>query len=594
MANPAADRDTVSDPIAMEVYNNRLMAIVESMLHILVRSSFSTNVKERRDCSVGLFDAKGRVLAQTDHTPLHLGSTLGAVTRVLEEYDLADIREGDAFMCNDPYLAGGTHLPDITIVSPVFHQGRIAFFLANIAHHSDVGGAVPGSISGTARTIFEEGIRIPLVRLRAEGRLQRDILRLVSVNTRDPEERELDLGVQLATNDRGMVMAQELLAQVGDGRFASIVSDMLAYTRQRLSNRLAPLEGKQASFTAYLDDDGVTDIAVKIQALVRIEQGTLVFDFTGTDRQATGAMNVPFNALQATVVYCIKMMIDPGLMPNHGVFQCLRIVTPERSIVSPHHPAAVGARSITANKVARAIIGALAQILPADRGIASGQDIVPGICFAGHRGDGSSYVYMETVGGGSGGTASVDGMDGVQLHVTNTSNLPVEALEHEYSLLVDEYALVEDSGGAGTFRGGLGIARQIAATQDGVIFSVRSDGHVYPAPGLGGGDAGRCARIRFNFGSADEQDIGSKTSNLVLSTGDSIRIETPGGGGYGLPSGRRDQDIADDIADGKVSVAQARKVYGAGRVDRLLHGGDRLAAGAAAWQRVARDGHDAE
>ncbi|TIQ36146.1 MAG: hydantoinase B/oxoprolinase family protein [Mesorhizobium sp.] len=560
----------VSDPIAMEVYNNRLMTIVEGMLHILVRSSFSTNVKERRDCSVGLFDATGRVLAQTVHTPLHLGSTVGAVSHLLKEFSPEQICEGDAFMCNDPYVAGGTHLPDITVVSPVFYNGKLSFFLANIAHHSDVGGVVPGSISGTAETIFAEGIRIPIVRLRHTGKVQNDIVRLVTLNTRDPKERELDLGVQLATNDRGIVMAQELLDQIGDDRLTAAIADMIAYTRQRLLNQLATFTSKEAGYEAFLDDDGIGDEPVRIAVRISVSGGKLLFDFSGTGPQAAGAMNVPFNALQATVVYCVKMMIDPGLMPNHGIFDCIEIQTPGRSIVSPAHPAAVGARSITANKVARAVIGALAQMLPQERGIASGQDIVPGICFAGKRSNGDDYVYMETIGGGSGGTADVDGMDGVQVHVTNTSNLPVEALEHEYNLLVDEYALVEDSCGAGKYRGGLGIARQIAATEDDVIFSVRSDGHIYPAPGLRGGQDGRCAKILFNSGSAEERELDSKTTNFVLNSGDSIRIETPGGGGYGPVSERSDKQVIDDIENSKTSLAFAKKAYGISRVEQIL------------------------
>ncbi|RWO60805.1 MAG: hydantoinase B/oxoprolinase family protein [Mesorhizobium sp.] len=560
----------VSDPIAMEVYNNRLMTIVEGMLHILVRSSFSTNVKERRDCSVGLFDATGRVLAQTVHTPLHLGSTVGAVSHLLKEFSPEQISEGDAFMCNDPYVAGGTHLPDITVVSPVFYNGRLSFFLANIAHHSDVGGVVPGSISGTAETIFAEGIRIPIVRLRYTGKVQDDIVRLVTLNTRDPKERELDLGVQLATNDRGIVMAQELLDQIGDHRLTAAIADMIAYTRQRLLNQLVAFTSKEASYEAFLDDDGIGDEPVRIAVRISVSGGKLLFDFSGTGPQAAGAMNVPFNALQATVVYCVKMMIDPGLMPNHGIFDCIEIQTPGRSIVSPAHPAAVGARSITANKVARAVIGALAQMLPQERGIASGQDIVPGICFAGKRSNGDDYVYMETIGGGSGGTAGVDGMDGVQVHVTNTSNLPVEALEHEYNLLVDEYALVEDSCGAGRYRGGLGIARQIAATEDDVIFSVRSDGHIYPPPGLRGGQDGRCAKILFNSGSAEERELDSKTTNFVLNSGDSIRIETPGGGGYGPVGERSDKQIVDDIENSKTSLAFAKKAYGTSRIEQIL------------------------
>ncbi|ESW80671.1 hypothetical protein X770_30895 [Mesorhizobium sp. LSJC269B00] len=489
---------------------------------------------------------------------------------MLKEFSPEQISEGDAFICNDPYVAGGTHLPDITVVSPVFYNGKLSFFLANIAHHSDVGGVVPGSISGAAETIFAEGIRIPIVRLRHKGKVQNDIVRLVTLNTRDPKERELDLGVQLATNDRGIVMAQELLDQIGDDRLTAAIADMIAYTRHRLLNQLAAFTSKEASYEAFLDDDGIGDEPIRIAVRISVSGGKLLFDFSGTGPQAAGAMNVPFNALQATVVYCVKMMIDPGLMPNHGIFDCIEIQTPGRSIVSPAHPAAVGARSITANKVARAVIGALAQMLPQERGIASGQDIVPGICFAGKRSNGDDYVYMETIGGGSGGTAEVDGMDGVQVHVTNTSNLPVEALEHEYNLLVDEYALVEDSCGAGRYRGGLGIARQIAATEDDVIFSVRSDGHIYPPPGLRGGQDARCAKILFNSGSAEERELDSKTTNFVLNSGDSIRIETPGGGGYGPVGERSDKQVIDDIENRKTSLAFAKKAYGTSRVEQIL------------------------
>ncbi|RVA73502.1 hydantoinase B/oxoprolinase family protein, partial [Mesorhizobium sp. M7A.F.Ca.CA.001.11.2.1] len=432
-------------------------------------------------------------------------------------------------------------------------------------------------ISGTAETIFAEGIRIPIVRLRHTGKVQNDIVRLVTLNTRDPKERELDLGVQLATNDRGIVMAQELLDQIGDHRLTAAIADMIAYTRQRLLNQLEAFTSKEASYEAFLDDDGIGDDPVRIAVRISASGGKLLFDFSGTGPQAAGAMNVPFNALQATVVYCVKMMIDPGLMPNHGIFDCIEIQTPGRSIVSPAHPAAVGARSITANKVARAVIGALAQMLPQERGIASGQDIVPGICFAGKRNNGDDYVYMETIGGGSGGTAEVDGMDGVQVHITNTSNLPVEALEHEYNLLVDEYALVEDSCGAGRYRGGLGIARQIAATEDDVIFSVRSDGHIYPPPGLRGGQDGRCAKILFNSGSAEERELDSKTTNFVLNSGDSIRIETPGGGGYGPVSERSDKQVVDDIENSKTSLAFARKTYGTSRVEQILEKGEQSA-----------------
>ena len=563
----------LADPIEMEVFSNRLMSIVEGMLNILVRSSFSTNIKERRDCSVGLFDAEGRVLAQTEHTPLHLGSTLGAVRTLLDRIPRDRIRPGDAFICNDPYLAGGTHLPDITIVSPVFAGDELALFVANIAHHADVGGLVPGSIAGSATSIFQEGIRIPLVRICDAGQLDTDLLEVIVANTRDPGERRLDLGVQIATNERGVEMARALAGRMGIARLRSATADLLAYTERRLAMRIAALLPVEGRYSALLDDDGVGGESVTISASVRAAEGRLVVDFTGTGSEARGAMNVPTSALRATVSYVVKMMLDPSLMANQGALSALELLAPEGTIVNPRHPAAVGARSITANKIARAVIGALTQMLPPDRGIAAGQDIVPGMVFAGHRRRGDPYVYLETIGGGSGGTASVDGMDGVQVHVTNTSNLPAEALENEYELRVDAYELVGDSGGAGTFRGGLGIARQIQALEDGVVFSARSDGHVNPAPGLRGGAPGRCARLVFNPGRPDARELGSKTSNLVLRKGDAVRLETPGGGGLGEPDRRADAAILADLLDGKTSRPLADDSYGTERVARLLGGG---------------------
>ena len=551
------------DPIAMEVFGSRLMSIVDDMLNTLVRASFSTNIKERRDCTVGLFDAQGRILAQTDHAPLHLGSLLGAIESLHAEIDPADMEDGDAFICNDPYLAGGTHLPDITIVTPVFHKGALAFYTACIAHHADVGGLVPGSISGGATSIFQEGIRIPLCRIRRAGETDDGLIRLIATNTRDPEERRLDLGVQLVSNDHGAAMARQLLDHMGRETVRRAIEDLLSYTARRLAGRIAALPDGESTHTAFMDDDGLGGDPVRIVATTHIAGSRLSVDFGGSSGEARGAMNVPFSALRATVYYVVKTLLDPGLMPNQGLFAPVQIAAPEGTIVRPRHPAAVGARSITANKIARAVIGALGALLPPDRGLAAGQDIVPAICFSGTRpaGDGQ-FVYLETVGGGAGATPHTDGMDGVQVHMTNTSNLPIEALEHEYGLMVDEYALIPDSGGAGAHRGGLGIARQVRAVTEGIVFSARSDGHVFPAPGLNGGKEGRTARLIRNFGADREETLSSKIAGITLAPGESVRIETPGGGGHEAPAARKPHLLAADLRGGKVSLSAAEADYG--------------------------------
>lgn len=567
----APDAAHLADPIAMEVFSNRLLSITEDMGNTLVRSSFSTNIKERKDCSVALFDGKGRLVCQASHVPLHLGSLMGSVTAVLKAWPIERMRDGDAFICNDPYLAGGTHMPDISIVTPVFIDGSVRFFAANIGHHSDVGGSVPGSISGTARSIFEEGLRIPVIRIVRAGELDEDLLNLVSQNSREAEERSLDLKVQIATNERGKRLLTHLAAQMGLEAVTAAVEDLLAYTARRLRNRIRGMADGKASFTAWLDDDGIGGDPVPLQANIVVEGERLLLDFAGSGPQARGAMNVAESALLATCYYVVKTLLDPELLPNSGMFACVEVSAPAGSILNPSYPAPVGARSITCNKVARALFGAFAQLLPPERAMASSQDVVPVIIFSGQRrrNDGT-FVYLESMGGGAGARHDGDGMDGIHVHITNTSNLPAEALENEYALLVDEYALVEDSGGAGRHRGGLGIARQISATRDGIVFSARSDGHRAGAPGLFGGLAGRTARLLQDAGTAVETELSSKVSNLVLKAGQSVRLETPGGGGFGEPSERDLSALAKDIRSGKCSREQAERDYGAGRVAQAL------------------------
>ncbi len=548
---------TLADPIGMEVFCNRLLSITEDMNNTLVRASFSTNIKERKDCSVALFDAAGRLVAQGTQIPLHLGSLDGAMRAILRTFPADQIRDGDVYICNDPYLADGSHLPDINIITPVFWDGVLRFFAANIAHHSDVGGAVPGSIAGGLKSIFEEGIRIPACRIARAGETDEDLLRLICANTRDPEERVLDLRVQMATNRRGAAAVQGLIRQMGLEAVLRSVDDVIAYTRKRLLNRIAELRAGSYTFRSDLDDDGMGGDPVPIQVTLTVSADNLHFDFEGSGKQARGAMNLPFNALRACVYYAVKALLDPDLAPNAGLFDPITLSAPVGTITNPEHPAAVGARSITAQKVAGAIFGAFRGLLPPEKTMASSNDCCPAIVFSGR------FVYLETLGGGAGARFDADGMDAVHVHMTNTSNLPVEALENEYPLLMDEYAMIQDSGGAGRTRGGMAIAKQIRAVGPGIVFSARSDSHtVGVAAGVDGGRDGRRARLIRNFGTPQQEELFSKTANIALEAGESVRIETPGGGGYGEPSARPRARVAQDLADGKISAETARADYG--------------------------------
>lgn len=553
------------DPIAMEVFSNRMLSITEEMAITMMRSSFSTQIKERRDFSVGLFDAKGRLLAQGTHIPLHLGSLMGGMQAVLRRYSIDEISDGDSYICNDPYLAGGTHLPDISIVTPVFHQGGLIAFVANIGHHSDIGGAVAGSISAKARTIFEEGLRIPVIRVARGGEVDGDVIDLIAANSRLSEERSLDLRVQIATNNRGAAQFRALTHQMGEHAILAAIEDMLRYTARRLRRRIADLADGTHSFTTWLDDDGDGGEMVPIKVAVTVSGEHLEFNLEGTGPQARGALNVCDSALRATIYYCVKALLDPELLPNSGMFEAIEINAPEGSLVNPRAPAACGARSISCQKVAGAVFGAFRNLLPPERTIASGNDILPTMSYSGEvtrNGKPGFYVCGEAMGGGSGARQDGDGMDAIHVHVTNSLNLPTEAMENEFPLLCEEYALVVDSGGPGRSRGGLGIARQVRAIRDGTVVSCRSDSHKRGAAGVNGGGEGGRARIRRNVGSSAETLLESKFAGLVLKAGETVRIETPGGGGYGDPAERTAEALAADLADGVVTESAALQDYG--------------------------------
>jgi len=566
-----SEKPALSDPIAMEVFTNRLLAVADEIATSMIRASFSSNIKERKDCSVALFSADGRLIAQASHIPLHLGSLMGSVGAVLKAYPVERMQEGDVFICNDPYVAGGTHTPDISVVTPVFSNGVVRYFTANIGHHSDVGGTVPGSIHGGATSIFEEGLRLPVMKLFRAGVLDEDLLGLISLNSRSSEERWLDIKVQAAANERGARLLRELVDNLGADKVDALVDDLFTYTAQRLRNRIAAMKDGKASFRSMIESDGISAVEVPIQANVSVEGDRLRVDFEGTGPQAKGGLNVVASALNASVYYVVKTLLDPYLLPNSGMFEGIEISAPEGSLVNPREPAATGARSITCNKVVRALIGAFSQLLPEDRAQAAGQDIVPVMVFAGQRrGRDEGYVYLESIGGGAGARAQGNGMDGVHVHVTNSSNLPIEPLEIEYDLLVDEYALVDDSAGAGHYRGGMGIARQISAPNGGVIFTARSDGHREGAPGVKGGTSGRPAHLIKNAGSNHEEELSPMIANLPLGSGENVRLETPGGGGYGAPQERVATALGQDLRDGRITKANAEKLYGKQKVSEAL------------------------
>lgn len=545
------------DPVEMEVFSNRLLSITDEMGEALVRSSFSTNIKERRDCSVGLFDADGRLLAQASHIPIHLGSLQGGVQTLLKTLARGDISDGDTFICNDPYLANGTHIPDIAIITPVFVDGALEFFSANIGHHTDMGGPVPGSISRGFPNIFSEGLRIPLIRIVRAGELDEHLLYLIANNTRDPLERTLDLKVQIAINRIGKEGLSRLAHRMGLVAMRKTIDDLIRYTKQRCGARIAAVPDGSYTGEAFLDSDGVGVEQLRIVATVNVEGSRLSIDFAGTSLQAAGAVNVPHSALTATVIYAIKSLLDPHLPPNEGLVSSLSFTAPNGTLLNPSFPAAVGSRSSTCQRVVRAIFHAMAHCLPEERVMAASNDTNDAMLLSGPKLSGEGqFVYLETIGGGGGARHEQDGMHGVQCHITNTSNLPSEALELEYPLLVVEYGLVDGSGGPGRTCGGAGIAREVAARVNGVRISSAALGQTTPAPGLFGGGDGALSRL------ATRDEDGKLTyvqrlANQPLPVGHSVRMETPGGGGFGPVEERARELVQLDREEGLVNVASA-------------------------------------
>lgn len=551
------------DPVTMEIVGNLLLSVAEEMGATLVKTAVSTNIKERKDCSTAVFDARGRMVAQAEHIPMHLGSMLGIIEEILRKYPSDTIAPGDMFITNDPYSGGGTHLPDITLAAPVFAGDQLVAFVANLAHHADIGGKVPGSTSGDANSIFQEGLRIPLVRICRGGQLLHETAEFIYVNSRTPGDRVGDLGAQVAANQVGVRRIGEIVARYGPAFFAQCTDALLDYAEAMMRAGIRTLPSGTYRFEDFLDDDGINlGRPVPFRVAVTIDGDEAHLDFTGTSPQVAGPLNVTLNGLLATVFYCFKALVGPGIPSNHGIYRALRVTAPERSILNCQAPAPVGQRIDACQRAVDVIFGAMAQAAP-DRVIAACNSAVTTATFSGtNPRTGQFYVYLETVAGGSGAHMAADGLSGVQVHMTNTSNLPVEALEREYPLLVERYQFRTDSGGPGRTRGGLGICREIRVLHSDCTFSGLADRQVLAPWGLAGGGHGEPGRYwALRRGEAAAR-LSSKVSGVALNAEDLIRVETPGSGGYGDPLQRDPSLVLADVLDGRVSPAAAVQQYG--------------------------------
>lgn len=522
-------------PIRLELLQNALASVTDEMFAALTRTAFSGNIKERQDHSTAIIDTAGNLIAQASQSlPIHLSGLIGLVGAIRAAHPLETIRPGDMFIANDPHEGGGSHLPDINTAEPVFFGGELVCFVCTIAHHSDIGGARAGSMASGLTEIWQEGIRIPLVKLYSEGRRIDDIWNLILLNMRMREERLGDFNAQFAASRLGLRRMEELARSTPAATLLSAFDGILKGTEQRMRTALSQIPDGTYSFTDVMDGDGIEVFDIPIAVRITVAGDQIEMDFEGTGDQVPGNINLVFNGLQSTVSFALKVLLDPRAPNNSGLLRPVTVKAPEGSIVNAVAPASVAHRVQTGMRVVDAIFGALAPVLPEAVTAASNGSNTSAM-FHGHDPrTGREYVYFETLGGGSGARLTRDGKDGVQAGLTNTSNLPVEAIELEFPLLVEGYNLIEGSGGAGRMRGGQGIARAIRPLGHSCEFSGSGERFRVAPWGLEGGAPGRPGRFLLVDGATGEtEQLPEKISRVTVLPDSVLIIETPGGGGWG-------------------------------------------------------------
>ncbi|MBM3524608.1 MAG: hydantoinase B/oxoprolinase family protein [Alphaproteobacteria bacterium] len=551
------------DPITLEILHNALRSVVDESFIALMKSAYSTNIKERHDHSTALMDRRGRLVAQAEMSlPIHLSSMMGMMGVVMKKYPAGALQEGDILVGNDPYASGGTHLPDVGLVMPIFVKGRHLGYVANIAHHADMGGMAPGSMAGGMTEIYQEGLRIPVIHLFRKGELVTDVFELLLLNQRVPEERRGDYFAQVAACRIGERRLNELAASHAPETLEAAFDEIIARTEMRLRAAFAAIPAGVYTAEDVMDDDGLEARDLPIKCRITVGDRRMTLDFTGTAKQVPGNINCTFNATQAAVSYTLKALLDPDVPNNQGVLSAYDIVAEPGTIVHCAFPASTAARAHVCQRIVDVIIRALADAIPKlVVGAANGANTTAVFTGTDPR-NGRPYVYLETLGGGFGGRATKDGKDGVQVHITNTSNLPVEAIESEYPLVVESYALVEDSGGAGRHRGGLALRRVVRPLGHTAVFSGHGERFRHAPWGIFGGADGKPGRFVLKRGNGEEEELNPKPLSVPFGPSDRVVMETPGAGGYGTPTERDPELLARDRRSGKFSAAYLKKHYG--------------------------------
>jgi N-methylhydantoinase B len=479
------------------------------------------------DASCAIFDAEGRMLAQAEHIPVHLGAMPLTVDFALRKFD--DLNEGDQIVVNDPYH-GGSHLPDITLIKPIFYDAELVGYAVNRAHHADVGGMTPGSMPGNSTDIFQEGLIIPPCKLLTRGKENADLFEIIKANTRTPMERAGDIRAQIAANNLGAMRMTEHIQKYSVNTYTEFAARIIAYSEKRMRHAITKIPAGIYTAEDFMDDDGVTDQPVKIAVTLKVAGSAITISFEGTDRQRKGNINAPYAVTLSAVYYVLRCVTDPEIPPNHGCYLPVEVYVPKGTVLNPNLPAAVASGNVeTSQRIVDVLLLALHKAIP-HKIPAQSQGTMNNVVIGGTV-NGVGFTYYETIAGGQGALHNKNGDDGIHTHMTNTANTPIEALELSYPLRVECYELIHDSGGKGKFRGGLGIRRAIKVLTDDATLSIQSERRKYQPKGLCGGEdgiAGKNYLIRDN----KRIDLPSKVT-MQLEKGDLVVMETPGGGGYG-------------------------------------------------------------
>lgn len=547
------------DPVTFQVIKASLVGIVREMQNCLFRTGFSTIIRESQDASCALMNAAGEVVAQHVVLPLHIGAFPACTAAVIRDYG-DDLAPGDAFLINHTYEGGSPHAPDMAVITPIFVGKRLAGFCGTIAHKPDLGGPVPGSCFALAKEIFAEGLHLPAVRAQRDFKPLREVERILAANSRTPEMVLGDIRGQIGADRLGEARVAELFAKYGENQVLASFDELMRVSEGIMRAAIAKWHDGRYEAERFVDNDGIDlDKPIRVHVVVEKKGDRISFDFTASNDQTRGPANIRPPLVQAAMAYVLISQVDPTITINSGLLKVAEIKLREGSVLNPRFPAPVNTYMPTVTAVTEAVVEAMSHIVP---GKARGDGCGSRSIIIGGRStrSGKGYVQYEIVGGGGGGRATKDGVSGGCSHQSNARIAPVEIIESEFPTRVRRFELIPDSGGAGEYRGGLGILREYENLGE-ARFNIRSNKHFIAPKGVVGGGEARCGRLTMHPGEAKEEILPSRYSDYPLADGDVFRLETPGGGGYGDPARRSPQRVAADVNEGYVSLDAARDVY---------------------------------